>query len=244
MLLTGCSSNGDSGDSADAGPLLKEGVFKICSETAYPPFEFKDDSTGEIVGFDIDFANEIAKDLDAKLEIVSSSFESIESGAALDAKNCDAVISGISINDERATKFDFSEPYFDDNLALLVRDDSGITSLDTFEGVVGVQDATTGQAFATEKGLDPKAFEDGTIAVQALESGSVDGVINNIATLAYFAKDNSSLVIADKFGSEPLGAGVRKGNTELLDSINATLKRMDEDGTREAMLAQWMPAIK
>ncbi len=238
LVLSGCSSTSDT-----AGPLLQEGTLQVCSETAYPPFEFTEGQ--KIVGFDIDLANEIAKDLNAEVKIISTAFEAIESGTALDAKQCDIVISGISINDERATKFDFSEPYFDDSLALLVRSDSGIKSLDDLTGkVVAVQQATTGEKLAQEKGLNPVGLEDGTLAVQQLMNGQADAVINNIATLAFFAKDDPKLIIADKFASEPLGAGVRKGNTELLDSVNKTIKRIESDGTRDKMLAQWMPAIK
>ncbi|WGD36638.1 transporter substrate-binding domain-containing protein [Lysinibacter sp. HNR] len=239
LLLSGCSGT----DNAASGPLLREGVLQVCSETAYPPFEFT--QNGEIVGLDMDIAEEIAADLDAKTEVISTAFEAIESGQALEASQCDIVISGISINEERATKFDFSEPYFDDNLALLVTAGSGITGLSDLAGkTVAVQQATTGEKFAQSEGLNPVALEDGTLAVQQLIGGQADAVINNVASLAFFAKDNADLVVVDRFASEPLGAGVRKGNAELLTSVNSTLQRIEEDGTLTEILTKWVPTTK
>ncbi len=237
LLLTACTSTADD---AAGGMLLTEGVFKVCSDTAYPPFEFID-ASNKPVGFDMDMAQEIADDLGAKLEILSSPFEGIESGEALNTKQCDATISGISINDQRKSKFDFSEQYFDDGLALLVRVDSGIKNIDGVgDARVGVQKATTGQEFAVENGISPVEYNDSTLAVQGLLTKDVDAVINNKAVLVSFSKTNPELKIADEFASEPLGIGVRKGNTELLDSINATIQRMQDSGQFDELTAKWM----
>ncbi|TQM65442.1 transporter substrate-binding domain-containing protein [Klugiella xanthotipulae] len=236
LTLTGCSGNGDS---VSAGPLITEGTLKVCSDPSYPPFESTKD--GEFVGFDIDLADLIATDLSAEVEIVSTAFEGIQSGLALDTKQCDVAISGMSINETRAKKFDFSESYFDDSLALLVTKDSGITSLKTLgDAVVGVQQGTTGETFANDEGLKPRQFEDSALAIQALNNGDVQAVINNIATVEVAAKNNTSLVVADTFATEKLGVGVRAGNTELLDSVNATIARIYEDGTHKSLVEKWM----
>ncbi|WP_374700236.1 transporter substrate-binding domain-containing protein [Arthrobacter sp. JCM 19049] len=93
----------------------------VCSDVPYEPFEFKKD--GEIVGLDIDIANEIASDMDLKLSVITAGFDSIESG--LFKTQCDIAMSSISITDARKANMDFSEPYLDDDLMLVARKGPG-----------------------------------------------------------------------------------------------------------------------
>lgn len=242
LALTACGGGGTASTSSSAAgsassggasavTLLNAGTLTVCSDVPYPPFEYLENN--QTVGYDIDIANEIAKDLNAKVSVIDDSFESIQSGLAL--AKCDVSISSISITDERKNVMDFSSPYLDDDLALFAKDGSGITDLNSAKGKrVGVQGATTGEKYAKSNGLDTMQFEDGGLQVQALKNGQVDAVLGNISVLNYGLKDSPEFKNVANFPTgEKLGVAVKKGNTALLDSVNKTIKRITDSGDLE-----------
>lgn len=228
--LAACSSTAGDGSSADGEvQLLQEGTLTVCTNPPYEPFEYEVD--GEVVGLDIDIVREVADDLGVELATIVTPFEGIQSGQDLESGSCDIVASGITITEEREEKMDFSDPYFDADQGLLVPAGSGHDSVEALDGLkVGVQAATTGEAFAAEEGLATVQFEDLGLQVEALRSGQIDAAINDIAVLGPFADD--SLEIGTTFTTgEQYGLGVKTGNTALLDAVNATLERIRTDGT-------------
>ena len=82
------------------------------------PFEYEEN--GKIVGIDADIANAIAKDLGAEAQLTSISFEGLDSGTGSPAGQCDIALAGISVTDERKSKMEFTDVYFEDNQAILV----------------------------------------------------------------------------------------------------------------------------
>ena len=122
LTLTACGgSSTPAASSAGGVQLINAGKLTVCSDIPYEPFEFQKD--GKNVGFDMDIAAEIAKDVKAELNVVDSSFEAIETGTAL--TQCDVSISSISITDTRKSVMDFSTPYLDDDLTLVATAASG-----------------------------------------------------------------------------------------------------------------------
>lgn len=238
LTLTACGGGAPTPAASDGEiKLVNAGKLTVCSDVPYEPFEFQQD--GKIVGFDMDIANELAKDFDAELNVVDSSFEAIETGTAL--TQCDVSISSISITETRKTVMDFSEPYMDDDLTLVASDASGITDINSAKGKkVGVQQATTGADYATEQGLDAVTFEDTGLLVQALEAGSVEAALGNQSVLGYAIKDSGDLERVEDFATgEKLGISVKKGNTAMLEKVNATLKRITEDGSMDKFKTAW-----
>lgn len=235
LALTGCESTSGGGSQAGGAD-----TFTVCTNSPYPPFEFEKD--GKIVGFDMSLGDEIAKDLGREKNVVQANFETLESGAALDTDQCDAAISGITITDARKQSVDFSKPYFNDQIALLTTKDSGIRDFDSVgDKTVGVQQATSGEQFAKDKHLKTQQFEDVELMFQSLESGGVQAVSGNISTLSKRAKDNPDLEVVQTVDTnENLGVAVKKGNTEILDSVNKTLDRITSDGTMDKMKKEWM----
>ena len=236
VVLAGCGSSPQ--DRAQQSPSPE--AFRVCTNSPYAPFEFEKD--GEIVGFDMSLADEIANDMGKEKKVVQANFETLESGAALDTGQCDAAISGITITDARKESVDFSKPYFNDQIALLTTKDSGISGFDSVGGkTVGVQQATSGEQYAKDKGLKTQQFEDVELMFQALESGGVQAVSGNISTLSKRASENPDLKVVQSVDTnENLGVAVKKGNTELLDSVNKTLDRVTSDGTVDKMKEEWM----
>ncbi|MGO2659940.1 transporter substrate-binding domain-containing protein [Mycetocola reblochoni] len=235
VALSACSSTAGEDEFA----LVADGTFTVCTNPSYKPFEFSQD--GKTVGFDIDLAREIADDMGLELALISAPFEGIESGSALDTRQCDAGITGMSINDERAERMTLSDPYFEDGLGLLVGADADIASVDDLgDSPVGVQQATTGEEYATEQGLNVVQFEESDLALQGLQTGQVDAVINNLAVLGAAVAGDDSLTIAQEFDTEQYAVAVRKGNTELIEKVNATIERINSDGTYDQLVDTWL----
>jgi polar amino acid transport system substrate-binding protein len=238
LTLTACGG-GSSTPAASDGEiqLINAGKLTVCSDIPYEPFEFEKD--GKTVGFDVDIATEVAKDLKAELSIVDSSFEAIETGTAL--TQCDLSISSISITDTRKSVMDFSTPYLDDDLTLLATTASGIKDIGSAKGKkVGVQQATTGAKYAADKGIDAQQFEDTGLLVQAIQAGTIDAALGNQSVLAYAIKDNSAWKRVEDYASgEKLGIAYKKGNTAMGDKVNATLKRLTDDGSLKKFETTW-----
>ncbi|MFW0773236.1 ABC transporter substrate-binding protein [Paenarthrobacter nitroguajacolicus] len=238
LALTACGGSSTPAASSESGlKLINAGKFTVCSDVPYEPFEFQKD--GKIVGFDMDIAAEIAKDIKAELNVVDSSFEAIETGTAL--TGCDVSISSISITDVRKNVMDFSTPYLDDDLTLVASSSSGITNIDSAKGKkVGVQQATTGAQYAKDKGIDAQQFEDSGLLVQALKAGTIDAAVGNGSVLGYAIKDDSNLKRVEDYATgEKLGISIKKGNTAMADAVNATLKRITDDGSMKKFETTW-----
>ncbi len=103
-----------------------EKTYQIATDITFAPFEFQD-TNGEFVGIDMDLVAAIAKDQGFKYEIKPLGFNAAVQ--ALESKQVDAVIAGMSITDERKQKFDFSDPYFDSGIIMAVsKDNDTVTS--------------------------------------------------------------------------------------------------------------------
>jgi polar amino acid transport system substrate-binding protein len=237
LALTACGGSSTPAASEGGVKLINSGKLTVCSDIPYEPFEFQKD--GKNVGFDMDIAAEVAKDVKAELNVVDSSFEAIETGTAL--TQCDVSISSISITDTRKAVMDFSSPYLNDDLTLVATEASGITNIDSAKGKkVGVQQATTGAQYAKDKGLDAQQFEDTGLLVQALKAGTIDAALGNQSVLGYAIKDDSKMKRVENYATgEKLGIAIKKGNTAMADQVNSTLKRLTDDGSLKKFETTW-----
>ncbi|MFI2752806.1 ABC transporter substrate-binding protein [Cellulomonas sp. P22] len=233
LALSACGS-GEQATSESGVPLVEAGKLTVCVNPPFEPFAYTD-SSGEVVGLDMDIVKEVAADLDVELSTKVSAFETMQSGTDLDTGSCDIVTSGMTITPEREAKLDFSEPYFDADQGLLVAAGSGITDVASLAGkTVAVQQATTGETWAEENGLETIQFEELGLQIKALETGQVDAVVNDIAVLGPYTSQGFEVAATFPTG-EQYGMGVKTGSTKLLDAINATLTRIHEDGTYDTI---------
>ncbi|EMQ98996.1 ABC transporter substrate-binding protein [Paeniglutamicibacter gangotriensis] len=243
LALTACGNSDTPAASSDASgiTLISEGKLTVCSDIPYEPFEFTN-KEGKIVGFDMDIAAEIAKDMEVELSVIDSSFDAIESG--LFKTQCDIAISSVSITDARKGNMDFSSPYMDDDLTLVAKEGSGVTDLESAKGKkVGVQQATTGAKFAKENGLDAIGYEDSGLQLASLKAGTTVATLGNQSVLGYAIKDDPTLKrVADFTTGEQLGVAVPKGATAMLDQVNTTLKRLTDDGSLAKFTETWFGA--
>lgn len=246
LLLTACGDDdgdsattegGDGGAEAAGLELVNEGTLTVCSDIPYAPFEFEDaDAPSGFTGFDIDLMQEIADRLGLELSVQITGFDAIESGTALAADQCDLAASAMTITEEREENLDFSDPYYDSLQSLLVSSESGISSLDEFEGRnLGVQGATTGEAYAQEnapEGTEIIAYEDDGLLWQALQAGNIDGILQDLPVNVEHAKEEGYEIVEEFDTGEQYGFAVKEeGKEALLEEINAQLAELRDDGT-------------
>lgn len=226
----------------------KTPVYKVLTNATFPPFDTIDENTGEIVGFDMDLIAAIGEDQGFQVEFVDMAFESLI--PAIETGNGDIIAAGMWSGDpERIAKVDFSETYWTDGAALLVKtENTAITGLDslTADMKVATQIATNYaddlQAMVEEGTLGEAVILDGfDTCVLQLINGDVDAVMAGASIVqAYMDKNPEALkVVGDKASYEDLGFAVQKGNAELLEKINAGLANVQENGTYDELLKKW-----
>ncbi len=227
-----------------AGCDKKKEVIVMGTNAAFPPFEYiGGDSGDEVVGFDAEIAKEIAKDLGKELKIEDMEFDTLLT--ALNADKIDFVIAGMTINPKRAESVNFSEPYYEATQAVIVKKgQSAIKGIgDLKDKKISVQLGTTGNDMASKYTGEGNisAFNSGFEAVMELKNGKVDCLIIDQQPALSFIKQNPELeILSFDFEPEYYGIAIKKGDKELLDSVNKTLNRLKSSGKYDELLAQFM----
>ena len=241
LTLGGCAAGGDKTEVAGGAKVIKEGTLTVCTHLPYKPFQYNEG--GEVIGFDVDMMDLVAKKLDVKQSIFDTPFEGIESGQSLNTGKCDVAAAGMTITKDRQKVLDFSDPYFDATQAMLVKKGSPIKSLDDLAGKsVGVQLGTTGADYVREnapKGADIKEFEDLALLTTAVKTGQTDAGVNDNGVLFDYAKSNPDTEVVTEFDTgEQYGFAVAKDqNDELLKAVNDAIAKAKSDGTYDKLLA-------
>ncbi|MFF3059872.1 transporter substrate-binding domain-containing protein [Streptomyces sp. NPDC057909] len=245
LPLSACSSSGD-GATVKGAKLIKSGQITTCTHLPYAPFQSEKD--GKVVGFDVSMIDLVAEDLGVKQEVVDKSFETIKTGADLNASVCDVAAAGMTITDERKQNLDFSDPYFDATQALLARKGVKAASVEDITKQklkLGSQSSTTGEDFAHSHGADPQSFESSDAELNGLRTGQVDVIVQDYPVVQNWLKDPANSAKFEIVGNldtgEQYGFAVRKGgNPKLLAAINQAIKDAKSDGTYKKLYEQWI----
>ena len=229
-LLVGCSENSPGNQ-----------TLRIATEPAFPPFEFQD-KNGELAGFSIDLMKAIATAAHFQVEFQSLPFDGII--PALQAKTVDSAISSITITPERAKTIAFSRPYFKAGLAIAVhKNNQNITNFQSLQNhKIAVQIGTTGAKKAqTLTGAEVRSFDSAPLALQELQNGNVDAVIND-APVTLYAINTGNLqeikVIQQLLTEEFYGIATAK-NSLYLPLINQGLNTILENGKYQQIYQKW-----
>ena len=212
----------------------------------FPPFEYVTaiGVIGEFDGIDMAIAQRIGADNGMEVKMESMEFDSLL--VALQNGQIDAVIAGMTATDERRETVDFSTPYYTATQVMIVKEDSDIaTAADMADKRICVIQGYTGEVCVQDMGYTYEAFKKGTEAVMELVNGKCDVVVLDSATAQKYVSDNEGLKIvedASAFESEEYAIAVQKGNTELLDKINASIEKMLADGTINELAVQYTEA--
>lgn len=225
---------------------LKGRKLTIGSDTTYPPMEYVDEQTKQIVGFDVDMMGEIGKLINAEPQFKTfPSFDAIF--AALANKEFDLVVSSVSITDERKKIIAFSEPYLSIGQAIVVQQsNTTITKAEDLKNaaLVGTQRGTTSEKALKDVGVADakvKLYDTIDLAFQDLANGAVDAVVTDgPPATRYAAQFNGKLkVVGGPFTTEDYGIALQQGDTELLNAINAALKELKANGTMQRLMDKW-----
>ncbi|MEC2055205.1 amino acid ABC transporter substrate-binding protein/permease [Peribacillus psychrosaccharolyticus] len=226
-----------------------EKTYQIATDITFAPFEFQE-TNGEYVGIDIDLLNAIAEDQGFKVEIKPLGFNAAVQ--ALESKQVDGVIAGMSITDERKNKFDFSDPYFDSGVVMAVKEGNDeIKEYKDLKGKkVAVKTGTEGASFATsikdKYGFKIVTFDDSANMYDDVKTGNSTAVFDDYPVLAYGANQGNGLeLVTEKESGGSYGFAVSKGqNPELIQQFNEGLSNLKESGEYDKILDTYLSAPK
>ena len=236
--LTGCGGN-----TAKSEPLV------VAMELAYPPFETKDDS-GNPSGVSVDFAKAFGESIGREVIIENTAWDGLI--PSLETGKADMIVSSMTITEERRKTVDFSDPYANALLAILAGKASGITSVDDLNQAgkkVAVKTGTTGYIYAQNNLANAEiiALADESACVTEVVQGKADAFIYDQLTIYrnWKANEDTTIAVFIPFQNvEQWGAAVKKGNTQLLEQLNAFIAKFGSEGGFEKLTEKYLSEEK
>ncbi len=222
-------------------PAFAQEVVRIGTEGAYEPYNFIDQATGQLTGFEIELGNELCTRAGLTCEFVQNAWDSIIPN--LQSGNYDMIMAGMSITDARKELINFSQNYVppSSSIYLALTADANIGA----GGIVAAQTGTIQAGYVAESGATLLEFATVDETVAAVRNGEADAAFGDIESLKPMI-DASSGELAMAGEPVPLGDGVgigmRKSDTELLAKMDAAITAMKADGSLNAMLEKWFGA--
>jgi len=246
---TGDSQDASSGD-VDINTLVVEsGKLHMSTNASFPPYEMVAND-GSFEGIDVEVAGLIAEKLG--LELVVDDMDFTAAMLAVQNGKSDIAMAGITVNEERQANMDFTESYATGVQVIIVPEGSSIATVDDLANaeLIGTQDGTTGYIYCSDTpenggyGEDHVvAYENGSVAIQALLAGQVDCVvIDNEPAKAYVAANPGLKILDTEFTVEDYAIAMKKGSTELMDLVNTALKELMDDGSVQAVVDKYIKA--
>ncbi|MEQ6388568.1 amino acid ABC transporter substrate-binding protein [Bacillaceae bacterium S4-13-58] len=222
--------------------IQESGELLIGTEGTYPPFTFHEDGTGELTGFDVEIAREVAKRLGVEPVFKETQWDAMFAG--LDSERFDMIANQVGIRPDRQEKYDFSYPYIRSAAVLVIsKDNNEITSFDDIEGKLSAQSMTSNFAdVAKSYGAEIEPVEGFNEAMQLLATNRVQLTINDsLSVLDYLnvKKDAPVKIVDREEEASESGLMFRKGNEELVEAVNQALQQMKEDGTYLEISKKW-----
>ncbi len=256
LLLAACGKKEPAPSPASTAPTAASApapaapakVYVVGTDAAYAPFESQNDK-GEIVGFDVEVVQAAARKAGIEVKFVNTPWEGIFN--ALGQGDRDMVVSAVTITDERKATMDFSDPYFDAQQLIAVKETSKVARFADLKKLkVGVQTGTTGDEAVTKlqgkNSANIKRFESTPLALKELEAGGVDAVVADNGVIIHYVANNPGgkfKTVADKeFVPEQYGIALKKGNSELRDKLNKGLAAIKADGSYDAIYTKYFGA--
>lgn len=248
--FAGCAQTPDSDPAGDSETNETDGEdnpyggkLVMGTNAAFPPYEFVDDDKN-IVGIDAEIAAAVAEKLGCELEIKDMEFDSLIT--AVSTHTIDFALAGMTVTDERKESVSFSDTYAKGVQVIIVKDGSDIADVSGLAGkTIGVQAGTTGDIYCTDEfGQDNvKQFNNGALAVAALNNGQVDCVVIDNEPAKNFVAANTGLKILETaYADEDYAAAIAKDNTQLLEDFNAALTELKNEGKIAEIIEKYIPS--
>jgi glutamine transport system substrate-binding protein len=219
-------------------------TLKVVTDPSFVPFEMMDEKTGKMIGFDMEIIREVADRAGFDINLNTMDFNGII--PALQSGNVDIAIAGITITDEREEIVDFSNPYYDSGLRLLVR--KGNDSVDEFDDLEGKKVGTKIGSTSYDYLIENLEADDGVTPYpgsadmyMALMSGAIDAVFYDAPNVGYFARTKGEgrvKTVGPLYEGQQYGIALLDGS-KWVDDVNAALASMKEDGTYKKIYEKW-----
>ncbi|MCX8957315.1 glutamine ABC transporter substrate-binding protein GlnH [Erwinia psidii] len=217
----------------------------VATDTAFVPFEFKQD--GKYIGFDVDLWDAIARELNIDYTLKPMDFSGII--PALQTRNIDVAMAGITITDERKNAIDFSDGYYKSGLQVMVKaNNDRIKSIDDLnDKVVAVKSGTGSVDYAKQhiKTKSLRQFPNIDNAYMELGTGRADAVLHDTPNILYFiqtAGKGQFKAVGKSLEAQYYGIAFPKGSDDLREKVNGALKKLHENGTYNALYKKWFGA--
>lgn len=233
----------------EAGTVGERTTFTVGFDAEFPPYGYMDDN-GEYVGFDLSLAEEVCKR--NGWELVKRPIDWDGKDMELSGGSIDCIWNGFTMNG-REDAYTWTVPYVDNSQVFVVAEESGIAVFEDMAGkAVGVQrDSSALSALNDEESPENirlrdsfgslTEYADYNTAFMDLEAGALDAVAMDIGVAQYQidSRNGGYVILQDYLASEEYGVGFLLGNTELRDTVEASLKEMLADGTFAAIAEEW-----
>ena len=212
-------------------------------EPSYPPFEMTN-TQGEIIGFDVDIADAICKEIKANCSFKAESFDALIP-SLIKGRGFDAAISAIDITEARAKQVAFSDSYYESSASFVgVKDKADLATAKN----IGVQIGTTYEQYATKEATQytSSSYQSLQDAIKDLKGGRIQLIFGDTDVLRDMINKNPELAfvgerVTDKrYFNNGLGIAVNKSNTALLDSLNKGLAAIKANGEYQKIYDKWM----
>ncbi|MCI7814158.1 MAG: transporter substrate-binding domain-containing protein [Lachnospiraceae bacterium] len=241
-LLSGFSSM--AADQTALERIKERGTLIVATDAAWPPFEYMEGE--DVVGADIEVAQDIAEGLGVELKVINVAFDSLS--MYLQNGEADLALAAITVTEDRKETLEFSEPYCDTYQYIVVKEDNDeVECIDDLAGyIIGVHLGTTGDFLASDEvnmgvlmgtGASVQQYKDLTIAAMGLNAGDVQAIVCDklLAENLCVVNDNLRCFEAKyKDGSSTLeqyAVAAAKGETDLIEEVNKIIEPLKEDGT-------------
>ena len=223
--------------------VKQRGSLRIAMEGTYPPFNFKDQKSGQLSGYDVDVGRLIAARMGLKPEFVATEWSAILAG--LGAGKYDVIVSQVGITPQRQRAFDFSAPYTYSSPQLIVRrnETASYAILDSLKGKkLGVgQGSIFEQQAKAVPGITVKSYPAAPENLQDLASGRIDAALNDSLMVAYLLKNSALPVKAGaRVGKvEQMGIPFARNNPQFKAALDKALAEIAADGSLKAASIKW-----
>jgi len=224
--------------------LAQTPTVNVVTDPSFVPFEMMDTETGEMVGFDMDIINELAERAGFEVNLTTMEFNGII--PAVQTGSQEIAIAGVTITDERAEIVDFSDPYYDSGLRIMVRaDNDEVETLEDLEGLsVATKIGSTSYDFLQEnlgENAEITPYPGTSDMYMALLGGNVDAAFYDAPNVGYFAQtrgEGRTKVVGPLYEGQQYGIVFHQGS-EWVEPVNEALAAMKEDGTYDEIYAKW-----
>ena len=220
------------------------GVIRVANPQTSPPYSFRDEDD-ELLGFDVDFANEIGERMGLEIEFIQGTFDTFIPG--LDTNRWDVVIAGQAITEERLEQVDFSHPYRVSSVTIFLNcDDPDLANVQDLPGIAGRSIAVLAGSSDVERAesvpdAELKTYENATLAMTDLDFGRVDSYIGSRYVGTYVAEESGLNVCATdaELTLEQNAMSFNKGEEAFKAEMDRMVLEMAEDGTIAELSTKW-----